>query len=348
MIIFYMQALKNKLNIDDTFTKPIKKPKKFTKVSDVVTLIEDYNFMADILHLPETEKGFKYLLVIVDLATHEFDIQPLKTKSSKEALTAMKKIFSRKHIKKPKASIRTDNGTEFKDEFDKFLKNNKIFHSVSLPYRHTQMSMVESLNRQLGDLFNGYMNLKERETGKEYKEWIDIIDIVRTELNKIRKVKAPYNEKTIFNHVDKPMNLSKDPKFKVGDIVHYYLDYPENALGHKQPTDKFRTGDYRWSAVPKKIKQVLYYSGNVPYRYVLDYMPTVSFTEEQLKKSEETQDKYKVKKIIGERTKNKQKEYLVWWDKYLKSEATYEPEKQLLEDGLKSYIDDFKKNKKKN
>jgi len=47
---------------------------------------------------------------------------------------------------------------------------------------------------------------------------------------------------------------------------------------------------------------------------------------------------------------NKIKYYLVWWDKYLKKDATYEPENQLIDDGLQNYIDDFEKknrNKKK-
>ncbi len=53
-----MEDLKNKLGISDEFTKTVKKTNKFTKISDVMTLIEDYNFMADLLHLPTTKDGF--------------------------------------------------------------------------------------------------------------------------------------------------------------------------------------------------------------------------------------------------------------------------------------------------
>lgn len=122
-----LNDLKKKLDINDILTKPIKKDKNKTKISDAVTLIEDYNLMADLLFLPTTEEKYKYLLVIVDLATHEFDIEPLKTKNSKEVLDAMKKIFSRKYIKKPKATIRTDNGAEFKGDVDKYLKSETYF-----------------------------------------------------------------------------------------------------------------------------------------------------------------------------------------------------------------------------
>lgn len=336
-----LDKLKEKLSIDDTFTKVIRKEKKHTKINDYVTLLEDYNFMADILHLPTTKKGFKYCLVIVDMATHEFDIEPLKTKEAKEVLSAMKTIFTRNYVKKPKASLRTDNGTEFQGVVNKYLKDNKIHHSVSMPYRHQQLSMVESLNRTLGLLFNGYLNTKEKESGQVYKEWTDVIDVVRKELNKIRKVKPPYTLETIFYHKDKPMNLKKDPKYKIGELVHYKLSYPENALGKKQPTANFRVGDYRWSSVAKKIENIYYYSGEIPYRYGLEGMKNVSFTEAELMPSDETEQKWTVKKIIGKKTEKNKIFYLVWWKGYKKAESTWEPKSELVKDGLQEYIDEF-------
>lgn len=340
--------LKEKLAIDDTFTKAIRKEKKQTKISDVMTLIEDYNFMADILFLPTTKEGYKYCLVVVDLATREFDIEPLKTKEAKEVLSAMKTIFTRNHVKKPKASIRTDNGTEFQGVVNKYLKDNNIFHSVSMPYRHQQLSMVESLNRTLGVLFNGYMNTKEKKTRKQYKEWTDVVDIVRTELNKIRKIKPPYTEKTVFDYKDKSVDMKDDPKYKVGDLVHYKLSYPEDALGNKQPTPQWRVGDYRWSALPKKIEQTYYYSGAIPYRYRLEGMKYVSFPESELMPSEETEQKFIIKKIIGKKTMKKKIYFLVWWKNEPKKDATWEPKTQLLEDGalIQEYMDEYEESEK--
>jgi hypothetical protein len=337
-----MDNLKKLLKIDDTFIKPPKKEKP-TKINDVVTMMDGFNYMADILYLPETKEGYKYLLVITDLATREFDIEPLKSKNSDEVLKAMQTIFKRKFLSIPKASLRTDNGTEFKSKFDKWLKDHHIFHSVSMPYRHSQLSMVESLNKTLGYLFNGYCNQMEVKKGKPYREWTDVIDTIRKELNKIRYRKAKYDEKTIFDHVDPPVNLKKDPKFKVGDVVHYSLSYPEDALGHKQPTSSFRVGDYRFSSIPKKIKQVLYYSGPIPYRYMLEGMKNVSFTENQLIPSQEKDHKYVVEKIIGKKTSKKKVYYLVKWKNYKKSESTWEPKDKLIEDGFDEEIKEFEK-----
>lgn len=335
-----MKAILEKLKIDETFTKPRKnKQKVFNHIKNNIPLIEDYNFMADIIELPETKAKYKYLLSVVDLATDDFDIEPLRTKTPKEVLNAYQKMFKRKYIKKPFATLRTDNGNEFKGIFTKWLEDEDIFHKVNLPNRHTQMANIEALNKQLGRLFNGYMNNKEEETGKVYKEWDDIIGLVRDELNSIRKKKLKK-----YNINDYPVpDITKKQNFKTGDIVHYKLDWAENALGNKQPTPFFRVGDYRYSRVPKKITKTLYFNDVPYYRYILEGMPNVSYSEHQLIPSKEKETKYKVKSIIGKRTKNKKVEYLVWWLNYPKSKSSWEPETQLIEDGFEKEIDEYKK-----
>lgn len=38
--------------------------------------------MSDLIVLPETNEGYKYLLVVLDLATNLFDYQPIKRKTA--------------------------------------------------------------------------------------------------------------------------------------------------------------------------------------------------------------------------------------------------------------------------
>lgn len=339
-----MNKLIKSLNIDETFTKPkTNKQKTYNHIKNNLPNIADYNFMADLIQMPETKNGFKYILSVVDLATNEFDIEPLKNKTPEDVLLAIKKMFKRPYLKKPYASIRTDNGNEFKGIFQKWCNDEKIFHKLNIPNRHTQMANIESLNNQLARLFNGYMNYKEKTTGKIYKNWDDVIDIIRKDLNKIRKIKVGK-----FDINDYPFfTYTNNPKFKIGEIVHFKLDYPENALGHKQPTSVFRVGDYRLSAIPKKIVKVLNMNDSPYYRYILEGMPNVSYSEYQLIKSKEKDTKYKVKAIIGDRINKNKKEYLVWWKNYKKNESTYEPKNKLIEDGLIELIRDYELNKKK-
>jgi chromodomain-containing protein len=228
--------------------------------------------------------------------------------------------------------------------FHNYLVENKIHHQITVPDRHKQMSMVESLNRQLGRLFNGYMNAKEIETKRTYHEWTDVIDVVRKELNEYRKVKMPKNAS------DYPypyFNPDKDQKYKIGDVVHYKLEVPENALGHKQNTKNFRMGDYRYSPQPRKITKVIYMNDPPYYRYMLEGIPNASYGESELIPSKQRESVFRVKKIIGQRNFRGVKQYLVWWQGYKKSESTYEPATNLQEDGLQPLIDDFIKSTSK-
>jgi hypothetical protein len=352
-----ISSILKSLKIDETFTKPTKKPKVFTKIKDTVAQLEDYNFMSDILVLPTTKEGFNALLVVVDLATRECDFEPIKNKKPETILDAFKKMLTRPHLKKPFSSVATDGGSEFKSVFDSYLKENKIFHKVAIKGRHTQQSMVESLNRTLGRLLNGYMNSKEEEKKEAYNEWTDVVDLLRTELNEIRKVKELPD---IFN-LPAPSYLGSKPKFKEGDFVYYQLDYPENALGKDQPTAQWREGDYRWNRQPKKIIKVLYMSGKLPYRYLLEGMERVSYTEAQLRKADvielkpvekpqepeppkEEEEKFEVEEIIGRyQPKNKELSYRVWLKNEPKTKAIYYERQFLVDKGLKKLLDDYDK-----
>lgn len=81
------------LGIDETFTKRQNGSRngKNNSIKDNVTLVENYNMMADVLFLPTAAFGYKYLFVIVDLATHKFDIEPMK---NKEPTTVLKMFHS--------------------------------------------------------------------------------------------------------------------------------------------------------------------------------------------------------------------------------------------------------------
>ena len=336
--------LLDKLGANTTYTKPLEKVKKITKVKDNIPLHENYNYMADLLFLPETKEGYKYCLVVVDLATNAFDIETIKNKEPISILTAFKAMFKRQYIKLPYSSVQTDGGNEFKSVFHKYLFDNDILHKTSLPYRHTQMANVESLNKQLGLLFNGYMNGIEEETGKVCKDWTPAVTIIRDDLNKLRLKKV--KKDAIFNHVYPALDLSKPQKYDIGDIVYHALDHPVSALGIKQSTSTFRTGDYRWSRVPRKVKFVVYYTGGkVPYRYILQDCPNVSYTQEQLMPAKETVEKYTVKKILDRKKEKNKFMYLVWWNGFLKKNATWEPKTELIKD-VPELIDEYDKTHK--
>ena len=311
-----MKGLKQSFGIDDTYTKLYRRPthpSEMTKVKDQIPLIEDYNYMADILYLPTDKFGFNKLLVVCDIASDDFDIEKMKGETAEEALSAFKKMQKRNIIKIPYASILTDGGSSFKGSFHKYLYDNGVNHRVARVGRHHQLSNVDSLCRQLGDIFNGIMNKKEAETGKQSKAWTHAIDEVRTKLNSYRRsrgVKLPKDittyEYPIFDNLVPKIKTIKrkggdikedinnfqtdeqeykiiNPKFKVGELVNVLLEEPQTILGKKQPTKNFRMQDLRLEKKKRKIIKVLYYNGPNPYRYLIEGLPNASYTEQELK-----------------------------------------------------------------
>jgi len=315
-----MNQIKQSLGIDDTYTKLYRRPTRadeMTKVKEQVPLVEGLNFMADILFLPTDAFGYSKLLVVVDIANDEFDIEKLKGETAEEVLSAFKKMIKRGIIEIPAASFTTDGGSSFKGPFHKYLYDNGIHHRVARVGRHHQLSNVDNLCRQLGDLFNGIMNAKEAETGKQSKAWTHAIDKVREGLNKYRRkrgVKLPkditQHEYPIFDNTipkikfkikttktkggdlqqdieahptDEQTYTQRKPKYKIGDLVNVLYSEPYAMTGKRQNTKEFRMGDLRLEKKKRKITKVLYFSGPVPFRYLVEGLDRASYTEQEIK-----------------------------------------------------------------
>jgi len=340
----YLQRILKDLDIADEvmeLTKPPNPEKKYTNIRKNTFPKEDYNFMADLLFLPTTEEGYRYALVVVDLWSREFDVQPLKNKTPATVLEAFKEMVKRPYLNFPKASIQTDQGTEFKGIFHNYMYGKNIYHKYANAGRKTQMSTVESLNNTLGYLLNKYMADQEVKTGKEYKEWTKPLRQIVKELNKERK--QPNGDPFKSRKIIIP---EKDSKFKKGDIVHWALDAPESFTERKLDA-KFRQGDRRWSRSTVRVDQVLVYNSDIiPYRYLINNNSYASYTANQLKLAKNQKvEKFAVKDIIGARGRGRTREFLVQWSDYPKESASWEPKDQLIEDGLEDYIERFNRQK---
>ena len=116
--------------------------------------------------------------------------------------------------------------------------------------------------------------------------------------------------------------------YKVGEYVHYKLDEPEDALGYKEKDKRFREMDNRASKFPKKIVKVLPYPAGT--RYVLEGLPNVSSSENELRLSKDQSfDKKVVQDIVGKKKVGKQVYWLVWWKGEPKKDATWEKEQDI-------------------
>lgn len=334
------------VGINEFYTQPDSK-KRYNKFITAVVPEEDFNYQSDLIEMPTTSKGFKWILVMLDLATNEFDIEPMKNKTADSTLNAFKLIIKRGTLKLPEVSLKTDNGTEFLGAFRKFLTDHGIMHKTALPYRKQQMGPIEGLNRIVARILMTYLNDKSVELKEDYNEWTDILDIVREEVNKYRKRDLDklkeYQSKRFFDPTE-----AGEPEFQIGDFVHWKMERPTDIKGDPINDGKFRMGDRMFSIETRKIVDILCYPSKPYYRYKLQDLVNVSYSASELKQSEQTEDYYIIKKIIGVKTVAKKKYYLCWWSKELKKDATWESEEQLLEDDMQDYIDSFiKENRKK-
>jgi hypothetical protein len=124
--------------------------------------------------------------------------------------------------------------------------------------------------------------------------------------------------------------INQEPKFKEGDLVYRSLDYPENALGQKQPTDNFRRGDYKMDRQPRKIEQVFIYAGDVPFRYQLNGLPHVSYAEWELKPAKEEEELFEVRQFLKSRKVGNKVELLTWYWGERKKHASWQLRSEMI------------------
>ena len=296
--IMLLKPVYNLLNIDNKLTKKrVRSQREYNNFEDNIRLEKNCNYMSDMLFLPTAKYGFKYLLIVLDIASRQFDCEKLKNKDSTVVLKAFKKICNNSdYLTIPKYSLITDSVTEFKGIFQNYLYNESIFHKTVLKGNHTAMSPIDNL-------LIIYMSNIELQTGKVYRQWPDILDTVIIEMNKIRKRELPdknefdtrvvnntrevrkitYNKKT-SEKIEKIEKEFIRPKFRVGDLVYVLLKTPKNILDKNQSTLNFRAGDMTVDPERREITEVLMMNGKGPlYRYLVDGYRFVSFSESQLR-----------------------------------------------------------------
>lgn len=330
------------LSINEFYTKADTK-QKYNKFITAVVPEANFNYMSDLIEMPTTSKGYKWLLTIVDLATNEIELEPMKNKEAKTTMEALKRTVKRGILKLPDISLKTDGGTEFKGAFNKYLESHGIMHKTAKAYRKQQMGPIEGVNQILARILMNYINDKSVELKEDYHDWTDILDDVREEVNKYRKRDLNKLKQYQDKHTFDP-DLAGESEFNIGDYVHYKVDRPIDIHGEPVNDSKFRAGDRIFSIETRKIVDILYYPSAPYYRYKLHDMNNVSFSASELKPSNESDDYYRVKKLLDVRDASDGTTWvLVWFQGYLKKDAEWLEEEQMREDGFGDEIDELSK-----
>ena len=109
----------------------------------------DYQWQADLADMSSTSKfndKYRFLLCIIDIFSKYAWVVPIKDKTGKTLVHALKSLL--KSGRKPKR-LQTDKGTECKNkDFQNFLKSKKI-HFFTIENPETKASIVERFQRTL-------------------------------------------------------------------------------------------------------------------------------------------------------------------------------------------------------
>ena len=321
-----------------------KKPKERI-VPQIEPTFQDDTHQYDLLYLPHDKykgKTYKYALVGVDVGSRLCDAEPLTTKTSKEVLEAVIKMYKRNKINMPYNKINVDSGTEFKNEFAKYFINKNVNVVVGMPNRHRQVALVEARNGEIGNYLLKRMVAQELKTGEPSHEWVEWLPKLITKLNKTHEIKNP---KPIDNFdiacSDKSCQL-----LEVGQLVRTPLDRPIDVVTGKPIDSKFRSADVKYNLQPSTIDLIKFSSINQPMYHVKGYH--AFYTKDQLQVVGESnmppsdlQSKFIVEKIISKKKIKGVVNYLIKWKDYDNSFNSYEPRQKLINEGLKHMINKY-------
>jgi len=262
--------------LDSLYKKP--KAEKKEDVPQFQVFKSNLIQQADLLHIT-SDRGYKYILVVVDDHSRKMDAEKLKDKNSSSVCKAFKKIYERGILHMPQ-QIEVDDGTEFKGDVKHYFDHNNVRVRVALPNRHRQQALVERKNQLLGTLIHHLQNQKELQTNKVNREWISILPRLVADINE--NVPKPINEAV---SEDPLSNKYNEHLLNIGDKVRIKLDHPIDTQG-KRLHGEFRSSDIRWTLQIYTIEQVILKPG-FPPMYLTSKTNQVSYTKEQLQKVNE-------------------------------------------------------------
>jgi len=261
-------------------------------------------------------KGYRYMLNVVDVFSKYAWSVPLKDKTGMTVLNGFKQIVKESE-RKPK-NIWVDQGKEFYNKnMNEWLKENEINRYST--YGEHKSAVVERFNRTLKT------NMWKRFTAENTRNWINMLDKLMTDYNNkyhstikmtpVEASKKENEEDVTNNNLDKyKINKNKKPIFKAGDKVRISRTKGIFEQGYLP----------NWS---EEIYTVVEVKNTNPYTYIINDMNgeliAGSFYTEELQKTE--QEVFRIEKIIRKKKINGVEHGFVKWIGYNKDFNTWEP-----------------------
>lgn len=268
--------------------------------------------LVDMRHYSRQNRGYNYILNIIDCFSKFLFSIPLKTKKKFEVIHEFKKIFNHRKPKK----IRTDRGNEFNNiAFKKFCNKNNIIYFTT-QNSTIKCAMVERVNRTLKNRIFRFM------THKGTKKYIDVLpDIVQSYNDSIHRTTkmAPSDisiddEPVVFENIYHTPNLLSmktikyKPKLKIGDTVRQKYDINSMEKSYYP----------LWTDMVYKIKNIYKKMNKPQYEIEIDgeTLRRRFYPEEIQKVKVDENSVWLIEKLLKYRFRDKHKEALVKWKGY--------------------------------
>ena len=299
--------------------KPIRR--KFMKRTVFAKNVDDI-WTADLVDMQpfsRDNKGYKYLLTVLDVFSKYGWIIPLKRKTGSEVADAFQMLFTNN---KPPAKLWTDKGTEFYNvNMKKVLKeHNVLLYSTE---NEEKSSVVERWNRTMKTIMwkyftanntHTYINVLQRLVDKYNTTYHHSIKCTPSEARKPEKYTHVFE--ALFGKVNR--EKKKVPKFHVGDRV--------RISKKKKQFEKGFTPN--WTEEVFVISEV---KDTKPPTYTVNDLrgePVKgTFYEEELQLSK--QEVYRVERVLRKRKQNGVNEAFVKWKGYGKEFNSWIPASDL-------------------
>ena len=126
--------------------------------------------------LARQNKGYKYLLVCIDILSRQLFVEPVKTKSAEYMIDAFERLFARSQVIPWR--LLTDQGKEFTARrVQDYFKAIELQHGCMYTSPQLHAGMAERANRSIKERLYRYFT--ERRTQK----WIDVIQQIVDSIN---------------------------------------------------------------------------------------------------------------------------------------------------------------------
>ena len=290
---FTMEDLSNELN------KPT--INKFERQEVIVNHINEIHStdLVDMTQYSKMNKGYKYIFTNIDVFSKIAYAFPLKSKKIGDIKPCFEKIFKNN---KPKYIWSDKEPAFFSKEMQQFFKkyNVKIYHTNS----HLKAIVIKRFNRSLRELMMKHFNKNNNTVW--YNILPKLIKIYNNRYHRTVKMRPTEinksNEKYIKENIYDYNKTTKNPKFKIGDLVRISLK--------RRPIFDKSSANMKWSEELFKIHSIN--KSNVITYKIKDLNNEIIegiFYEKGLQKTKNTSEVYIIEKIIR---KNKNKHLVKW------------------------------------